>query len=165
MMTMMLMMKMTNLIMKLQEERSEPYIRCCLVTLRSALLITVLCWPVAGGAIELHRLAVEDPAQLERRKEEITVGIINATCSADDGEYREVSQAPLPKSPPGHVTVSRLLLQSLGLGAPAAEQGCRSKQGDEIVRWSRDDPPLVGSSIRLHGGLQEPPCKRGQAGY
>ena len=33
------------------------------------------------GAIELHRLAVEDPAQLERRKEEIMVAIVNATCS------------------------------------------------------------------------------------
>ena len=36
---------------------------------------------LTNGAIELHRLAWQDPAQLERRKEEITVEIINATCS------------------------------------------------------------------------------------
>ena len=50
-----------------------------------------------SGAIELHRLALEDPAQLERRKEEITTAILNSTCSItrdhrrDDGYvYKEV---------------------------------------------------------------------------
>ena len=52
-----------------------------------------------SGAIELHRLALEDRAQLERREEEITAEIIDATCSMtiDDGYiHNEVKQAPLP---------------------------------------------------------------------
>ena len=78
------------------------------------------------GAIELHRLAWEDPAQLERRKEEITSAIIDATCSMTFHEkdiYKEVRQTPLPNSSPGDATVPCLLLRSLGLGAAAAEQG------------------------------------------
>ena len=52
------------------------------------------------GAIELHRLVLDDPDQLKRRKEEITEAMINATCSIalDDGYIiEEVRQAPLPK--------------------------------------------------------------------
>ena len=55
---------------------------------------------LTGGAIELHRLAKKDCAQLEKRKEEITEAIINSTCSLthDDGYvYSEVRQAPPPK--------------------------------------------------------------------
>ena len=81
---------------------------------------------LTGGAIELHRMAVEDLAQLERRKEEIKTAIINATCSMtfDDGYIcKEVRQAPLPNSSPGDATVPRLLLPSLGLSTAAAEQG------------------------------------------
>ena len=105
-----------------------------------------------SGAIELHRLAVDDPAQLERRKEEITAAIINTTCSMalDDVLYKEVRQAPLPNSFPGDVTVDRLLLESLGLGAAAAEQGRRSKQGDKRERWRCGQPPVHGSLLRLH---------------
>ena len=56
------------------------------------------------GALELHRLVVEDYDQLEKRKEEITSTIIDSTC-AMDGEllfvntYKEVSQQPLPLLP------------------------------------------------------------------
>ena len=78
-----------------------------------------------SGATELHRLAVEDPAQLERRKEEITAEIINATClmTCDDVLYKEVRQASLPDFCPGYAFVVRLLVPRLGHGAPAAEQG------------------------------------------
>ena len=41
------------------------------------------------GAIELHRLALEDFAQLERRAEQINEVIINTTCSIND-EDKEV---------------------------------------------------------------------------
>ena len=105
------------------------------------------------GAIELHRLAVEDPAQLERRKEEITVAIVNATCSmssVDDGMFREVSQAPLPNSSPGHGLVARLLRRRLGLGAPAAEQGRRSKQGCKTFQWRFVHPPVLCRFLWLH---------------
>ena len=47
------------------------------------------------GGIELHRLAVEDFAQLERRSEEITGEIINKGCEGCDHEnwpLEEVSQ-------------------------------------------------------------------------
>ena len=81
------------------------------------------------GGIELHRLAVEAFDQLERRADEINEENINSTCSFYGGYYEEVSQAPLPNSSPGDATVPRLPGQSLGLGAPAAEQGRRSKQG------------------------------------
>ena len=76
------------------------------------------------GAIELHRLAVADPSQLERRKEEITMAIINSTCSSADGKQKEVRQAPLPNSSSGDATLPGLHVQSLGLGVAAAEQGC-----------------------------------------
>ena len=95
---------------------------------------------LTDGAIELHRLAMEDPVQLRRRAEEITVDIINATCSItpDDGYYgdilKEVRQAPLQNCSSGDTTVPRLLLQSLGLSDSAAEQGRRSKQGNERKR-------------------------------
>ena len=77
------------------------------------------------GAIMLHQLALEDFAQLARRAEEINGAIINTTCSINDG-HKEVRQTPLTRL--GDGAVSRLLLGSLGLCAPAAEQGCRSKQ-------------------------------------
>ena len=78
-----------------------------------------LTWKVSGG-IELHRLAVEDFDQLERRADEINEENIKATCTADDGFFKEVRQAPLPNSSPGDTTVPRLPVRSLGLGAPAA---------------------------------------------
>ena len=98
-----------------------------------------------SGVIELHRLAVDDPAQLERRMEEITTTIINSTCSMkfNDILYKEVRQALLPNCSPGDDTVPRLLLQSLGLGAAAAEQGRRSKHGDKRWRWRCEHPPVV----------------------
>jgi hypothetical protein len=43
-----------------------------------------------GGAIELHRLALQDYNQLERRAAEITEENINVTCSLHDGFYKEV---------------------------------------------------------------------------
>ena len=73
-----------------------------------------------AGGIELHRLACEDYNQLERRAAEINEENINATCSLDDGWLKEVRQASLPNSSPGDTTVPRLLVPSLGLGAPAA---------------------------------------------
>ena len=76
-----------------------------------------------SGAIELHRLTLEDPAQLKRRGEEITAAIINSTCSSADGKHKEVRQAPLPNSSPGDATVPCLPVQSLVLSAAAAEQG------------------------------------------
>ena len=84
------------------------------------------------GGVELHRLVVEEFDQLERRAGEINEENINATCSANDGVWKEVRQASLPNSSPGHSTVPRLLVQSLGLGAPAVEQGRRSQQGSKI---------------------------------
>ena len=55
------------------------------------------------GALELHRLVVEDYDQLEKRKEEITSTIIDSTCAMDDGyfhkTFKEVSQPPLPLLP------------------------------------------------------------------
>ena len=44
------------------------------------------------GAIELHRLAVLDFDELERRKDEITENIVNAKCSYQDGFHTEVMQ-------------------------------------------------------------------------
>ena len=43
----------------------------------------------------MHRLVVEDAAQLERRKEEINDAIVNSTCNFADGWYSEVGQVPL----------------------------------------------------------------------
>ena len=51
------------------------------------------------GAIELHRLVLQDYDQLKKRKDEITRKIIESTCAVDDeydGHYKEVSQPPLP---------------------------------------------------------------------
>ena len=79
---------------------------------------------------ELHRLVVEDCAQLKRRADEITEAIINITCSYDkaeedeeydNGQVREVSQAPIRSSFPGHASVSCLSDPSLGLSAVALE--------------------------------------------
>ena len=83
------------------------------------------------GAIELHRLVLEDYDQLERRSGELKTWFINSTCSAGDDWYKEVSQPILPFSP-GDATVPRLLRLCLGLGALAPEQGRRSQQGGEI---------------------------------
>ena len=121
------------------------------------------------GAIELHQLVLKDPAQLERRKEEITAEIIDATClmTIDEDGYifEEVRQAPLPYPSSGDATVVRLLLQSLEIGAAAAEQGRRSKQGGQSRKWIYANPPLACRWKGLHRGLQEAPRKRGQAGY
>ena len=46
------------------------------------------------GATELHRLALEDFSQLERRAEEIDEAIVNATCTIMDGYYKEAGSAP-----------------------------------------------------------------------
>ena len=51
------------------------------------------------GAIELHRLVLQDYDQLKKRKNEITRKIIDSTCEVDDGLYKEVSQPPLPLLP------------------------------------------------------------------
>ena len=54
------------------------------------------------GAIELHRLVLQDYDQLKKRKDEITRKIIDSTCAVDDeydGHYKEVSQPPLPFLP------------------------------------------------------------------
>ena len=109
------------------------------------------------GAIELHQLVLLDPVQLERRREEITAEIINATCSMtiDDGTmvpwyHNEVKRAPLPNPSSGDATVVRLLLQSLGLSASAAEQGRRSQQGGQSRKWIYENPPVVCSWKWLH---------------
>ena len=47
------------------------------------------------GAIELHRLAVLDFEELQKRKDEITEDIVNATCSYDDG-HTEVMKSGWP---------------------------------------------------------------------
>ena len=59
-------------------------------------------WKLTSGPIELHRLVVEDPAQLKRRKEEITVAIVNATCSLElnDGYVKELYKEVRKGSPP-----------------------------------------------------------------
>ena len=77
------------------------------------------------GAIELHWLAVQDFAQLERRTDEINNAIIDASCAlcSVNGGYTKVRQAPLPFSP-GYSTVSCLHVRKLPLSTPAAEQGC-----------------------------------------
>ena len=87
------------------------------------------------GAIELHRLVLEDFDELKRRADDIDEAIVNATCSVDGGEfaYKEVSQVPLSFFP-GDTADSRLLVQSLGLSAPAPEQWRRSKQSCKIKR-------------------------------
>ena len=100
------------------------------------------------GAIELYRLVLEDPDQLRRRAEEITVDIINATCSITrececECVFKEVRQAPLQNCSSGDTTVPRLLLQSLGLSDSAAEQGRRSKQGDKREQWTFDHAPMA----------------------
>ena len=105
------------------------------------------------GATELHRLAVEDPVQLERRAEEIMRAILDATCSmtlVNGCTYKEVRHASLPNSSPGDATVPRLLLQSLGLGAAAAEQGRKSQQGNERVGWCCGNPPVLCCRSRLY---------------
>ena len=85
------------------------------------------------GAIELHRLVVEDFTQLERRAEEIDEAVIDATCTVEDiGE--EVRHAPHPFLSTGHAPISCLYFQSLELCAPASEQGRRSQQSCKIVR-------------------------------
>ena len=48
------------------------------------------------GAIELHRLAVLDFEELQKRKDEITEDIVNATCSYDDGFHTEVIKSGWP---------------------------------------------------------------------
>ena len=84
------------------------------------------------GAIELHRLVLEDYAQLERRAGELKAEFINSTCTATCtyGSLKEVSQPPLPFCP-GDATVPCLPVPSLELGALAPEQGRRSQQGGE----------------------------------
>ena len=47
------------------------------------------------GAIELHRLVLQDYDQLKKRKNEITRKIIDSTCAIDVDFYKEVSQPPL----------------------------------------------------------------------
>ena len=79
------------------------------------------------GAIELHRLVVEDFDELKRRAEDIDEAIVNATCSLN-GWLLEVSQSLSSIFSPGHTFDACLQAQSLGLSAPAAEQGRRSKQ-------------------------------------
>ena len=98
-------------------------------------------WPLTG-AIELHRLVLEDYAQLERRAGELKAELINTTCTAFDGLYKEVSQPPLPFSP-GDATVPRMLVRTVGHGALAPEQGRRSQQGGEMV-WNCVHPPVLG---------------------
>ena len=112
------------------------------------------------GAIELHRLALEDYAQLERRAGELKAEFINSTCTRGDGYIKEVSQPILPFSP-GDATVPRLLRLCLGLGALAPEQGRRSQQGGEMERWICGNPPVLCSWLWLHRGLQAPPQKWG----
>ena len=50
------------------------------------------------GALELHRLVLEDYDQLEKRKKEITSKIIDSTCAFDYSglSWIKVSQPPLP---------------------------------------------------------------------
>ena len=53
------------------------------------------------GAIELHRLVLEDYDQLKKQKDEITKTIIDSTGAIDgddesDFHYKEVSLPPLP---------------------------------------------------------------------
>ena len=113
---------------------------------------------------------MEDYDQLERRADEINEEIVNSTCPADNGYIKEVSLPPLPNSSPGDATVPRLLLPSLGLSAPAADQGRRSKQDRKREQWqwqwkwkSSAHPPLLGGCLQLDCSVQKPPGKGGQA--
>ena len=121
-------------------------------------------WKQIGG-MELHRLVLEDFDQLERRADEINRENVNSRCSFRDGYYEEVSQTPLPNSSPGDATVPGLQLQSLGLGAPAAEQGRRSKQGRKKAKWNSAHPPVLGGCEQLDCSVQEPPGKGGDTSY
>ena len=72
------------------------------------------------GAIELHRLILEDYDQLKKRKDEITKTIIESTCAIDVDYYKEVSQPPLP-----------LLLRS---------RHCFSLVGSELIKPLKQCP-------------------------
>ena len=69
-----------------------------------------ITWKLTG-AIELHRLVLEDYDQLEKRKNEITSTIIDSTCAVDgatsiSNNFKEVSQPPLSLFPrPRHCTL------------------------------------------------------------
>ena len=125
--------------LKLQSEGSDSWMRSCPMTLESNGVFPRRCkekiatskfvFPLQHTAnhlrltsgTELHRLVVEDFAQLKRRADEITEAIINITCSYDKGQVREVRQAPIHSSFPGHASVSCLSGPSLGLSAVALE--------------------------------------------
>ena len=123
----------------------------------------VKAWNLTG-AIELHRLVLEDYAQLERRAGELKAEFINSTCTVDGELVKEVSQPILPFSP-GDATVSCLLVPKVGHGALAPEQGRRSQQGGETLGWICAHPPVGCSSLWLHRGLPKPPWKQGPARY
>ena len=67
------------------------------------------------GAIELHRLVLQDYDQLKKRKDEITRKIVDSTCAvdADDEFYKEVSQSPLPLLPRSRHCFSHVLRDTL----------------------------------------------------
>ena len=103
------------------------------------------------GAMEIHRLTVENKLNLslKGREAELTVDIINATCTTDGWtNYKEVIQSPRsqsPHPPPGNATVARLQLGVLGVGAAAAEQGRRPQPARHMERrWVGDYSTLLG---------------------
>ena len=100
------------------------------------------------GAMEIHRLTVEN--KLMGREAELTVDLINATCTTDGWtNYKEVIQSPRSLSlhpiPPGNATVARLQLGVLGVGAAAAEQWRRPQPARHMERrWVGDYSTLLG---------------------
>ena len=100
------------------------------------------------GAMEIHRLTVEN--RLMGREAELTVDLINATCTTDGWtNYQEVIQSPrslsLHPPSPGNATVARLQLGVLGVGAAAAEQGRRPQPARHMERrWIGDYSTLLG---------------------
>ena len=111
--------------------------------------------------MELHRLAVEN--KLKGREAEITEEIINATCTLDDGSYKEVSESPHSLSSPGNTTVPRLLARVLGVGAAAAEQRRRPQPArDKQQHWIIVFSALLGGLLGIVGdrpGAAQARCK------
>ena len=61
--------------------------------------------------------------------------------------------------------MARLQVRGLAFGTPAAEQGCRSKQGSRSEQCKCVHPPERGGLVQLDCCVQEFPCKGGQTWY